>query len=742
MEAPEAKVARFAVQGTQRISLGHLVTFCCYRWVVLMLEVASAVSWHQNRGGGPMYKVIEGLLVLVGVLQWPSLTTRGQPGTNRQVFYAVEMDGGVRAARALAEQHGLEFISRIGNLRDHYTLKDSRGRPDRAALQMTLKAGAGVRWVQRQQNHHRDKRAGVAAGPGRPPDHGVDHTNPDLKRNFEAFASFDLRGVHGLSHDPMPRRDEENGHGTRCAGEVAMEANNSYCGVGIAFNARIGGIRLLDGSVTDAMEATALTFNNQFIDVYVCCWGPRDDGAEMGGPGPLTEKALRLGTHKGRAGKGSVFVWASGNGGTRGDHCGADGYVNSVHSVAIGAVTHTGKPAFFSEPCPGVMAVSLTGDVGGGSLPLVTVTNVGEGCVSHFTGTSSAAPIAAGIIALVLEAKYGFGVLDAGLMVQQALHFNTVLPHRKCTQEVTFDPARLVPSGQEVSITIQSDGCQGRDTEVNTLEHVQVTVSISSVCRGDLSIGLESPSGTASLLLAPRPNDASAAGLANWTLMTVHCWGERPRGRWTLKVTDKRGTVGSCVRKRSEEAAGALLRATLTLYGTYQPHPHTPDGPTRGIMAMGTYHPVPQTGVFVRDQYPPQDLIRWAFELERERKVGVSDIPVLQPRRKKSKQQLHPVQHFTSLDMDDTDGGELGSQLKELWNTLRDRLESNRTLPNTSTTRRRPPQVRLTDGVLGAFLGQLRGRGRARPGSTKTLGAESLGPLHGNSSTTALRCPV
>lgn len=30
-------------------------------------------------------------------------------------------------------------------------------------------------------------------------------------------------------------------HGTRCAGEVAMEANNSYCGVGIAFNARIGG---------------------------------------------------------------------------------------------------------------------------------------------------------------------------------------------------------------------------------------------------------------------------------------------------------------------------------------------------------------------------------------------------------------------------------------------------------------------------------------------------------------------
>lgn len=30
-------------------------------------------------------------------------------------------------------------------------------------------------------------------------------------------------------------------HGTRCAGEVAAAANNSYCIVGIAYNARIGG---------------------------------------------------------------------------------------------------------------------------------------------------------------------------------------------------------------------------------------------------------------------------------------------------------------------------------------------------------------------------------------------------------------------------------------------------------------------------------------------------------------------
>lgn len=58
------------------------------------------------------------------------------------------------------------------------------------------------------------------------------------------------------------------------------------------------GIRLLNGSVTDAMEATALTFNIHFIDIYVCSWGPRDNGAEMDGPHSLTARALRLGAHK------------------------------------------------------------------------------------------------------------------------------------------------------------------------------------------------------------------------------------------------------------------------------------------------------------------------------------------------------------------------------------------------------------------------------------------------------------
>ncbi len=66
-------------------------------------------------------------------------------------------------------------------------------------------------------------------------------------------------------------------------------------------------------------------------------------------------------------------MWAAGNGGMHHDHCGADGYVNSIYTIAIGAVSQTGKPTFFGEPCPGVMAVTLSGAGMEVSLPLVTV---------------------------------------------------------------------------------------------------------------------------------------------------------------------------------------------------------------------------------------------------------------------------------------------------------------------------------------------------------------------------------
>lgn len=55
------------------------------------------------------------------------------------------------------------------------------------------------------------------------------------------------------------------------------------------------GVRMLDGDVTDAVEAKSLSLNPQHIHIYSASWGPDDDGQTVDGPGPLARKAFHDG---------------------------------------------------------------------------------------------------------------------------------------------------------------------------------------------------------------------------------------------------------------------------------------------------------------------------------------------------------------------------------------------------------------------------------------------------------------
>ena len=58
-------------------------------------------------------------------------------------------------------------------------------------------------------------------------------------------------------------------HGTRCAGEISAEADNGICGVGVAFNSRIAGIRMLDQPyMTDVIEAASMSYKPNINDIY------------------------------------------------------------------------------------------------------------------------------------------------------------------------------------------------------------------------------------------------------------------------------------------------------------------------------------------------------------------------------------------------------------------------------------------------------------------------------------------
>jgi len=55
---------------------------------------------------------------------------------------------------------------------------------------------------------------------------------------------------------------------------------------------------MLDGDVTDAVEAQSISLNPQHIDIYSASWGPDDDGRTVDGPGVLAKKAFSDGITK------------------------------------------------------------------------------------------------------------------------------------------------------------------------------------------------------------------------------------------------------------------------------------------------------------------------------------------------------------------------------------------------------------------------------------------------------------
>ena len=214
-------------------------------------------------------------------------------------------------------------------------------------------------------------------------DDGIERTHPDLQANYDPLASFD---VNQNDNDPTPRYDliDSNRHGTRCAGEVAATANNSNCAVGIAYEAGIGGVRMLDGDVTDAVEARSIGLNNQHIDIYSASWGPDDDGKTVDGPGRLATRAFLQGITKGRGGKGSIFVWASGNGGRDYDNCNCDGYTNSPWTLSVSSATENGLIPWYSEACSSTLATTYSS--GSSGERKVVTTDLHHTCTSTHTG--------------------------------------------------------------------------------------------------------------------------------------------------------------------------------------------------------------------------------------------------------------------------------------------------------------------------------------------------------------------
>ncbi|XP_020905115.2 PC3-like endoprotease variant B [Exaiptasia diaphana] len=118
---------------------------------------------------------------------------------------------------------------------------------------------------------------------------------------------------------------------------------------------------MLDGAATDVIEGLSLGYRADYIDIYTCCWGPKDDGKRFGKPGFFASRSLEIGAKKGRGGKGNIFVWATGNGGLTDDDCNCDGYTTSIYTVSIGAISDHGLSTYYTETCASTIAVTFSG---------------------------------------------------------------------------------------------------------------------------------------------------------------------------------------------------------------------------------------------------------------------------------------------------------------------------------------------------------------------------------------------
>uniref|UniRef100_A0A672IR18 P/Homo B domain-containing protein n=1 Tax=Salarias fasciatus TaxID=181472 RepID=A0A672IR18_SALFA len=426
-------------------------------------------------------------------------------------------------------------------------------------------------------------------------DDGVEHTHQDIQLNYSPEGSYDL---NSNDPDPMPHPDDhsDNHHGTRCAGEIAAVPNNSFCAVGVAYGSKVAGIRVLDGPLTDSLEAIAFNKHYQVNDIYSCSWGPDDDGHTVDGPHPLGKAALQHGVIAGRRGFGSIFVVASGNGGQYDDNCNYDGYANSIYTITIGAVDEKGRMPFYAEECASMLAVTFSS--GGSKLRSIVTSDwsmrQGTGCTDGHTGTSAAAPLAAGMVALMLQVRpclswrdvqhiiaftatqcdssadwkvngagfhhshqHGFGLLNAWRLVNAAKVWETV-PFLMSHQSPVMKEEIWLDLCSSLSVSAEELDQSGMET----LEHVAVTVTITHPCRGNLEIMLVCPSGMTSIIGARRAIDRDAAGYQDWTFSTVRCWGERAKGLYTLKISDHKGSSDQC------SAAGVLKQWKLTLYGS------------------------------------------------------------------------------------------------------------------------------------------------------------------------------
>jgi Ca2+-binding RTX toxin-like protein len=423
-----------------------------------------------------------------------------------------------------------------------------------------------------------------------------DYRHPDLSPNADK-RWLNTLNVQGLNQK-IPQSFSQ--HATMVAG-VMVAARNGEGGVGVAYDAALSGHYIQGRWSNDELRSKEIiSACAQFMnyDIVNNSWGSKGNFALRFLPPDRLPTDIQNAIHYGRNSLGTIIVFAAGNSRERGANSNSSALTANRAVIAVGSVNAKGELGAllvgqppFSNPGASILVSAPGSNIDSTSRALIADNGSTFGAdyvVSQ--GTSFAAPIVSGVVALMLEANptlgyrdvqtilattatkvedpngtdwsyngaknwngggmhashdYGFGKLDARAAVRLAETWQTqsVLSNEYMESKASGPLTAAIPdTGAVLSQTLVMPAGL-------TIESAQVTLTVTHETWGDLIIKLISPSGTESVLVN-RPGKAPGSGAEdrgeisvrspklNFSFNTTHVRGEDSEGPWTLQVID------------------------------------------------------------------------------------------------------------------------------------------------------------------------------------------------------------
>jgi subtilisin family serine protease len=439
-------------------------------------------------------------------------------------------------------------------------------------------------------------------------DDGLQVTHPDLSPNYLAADSYDFGQNDAIPNPVFSNASALNAngdnHGTSVAGVAAGRGGNAIGGTGAAPHASLAGLRIDFPNQNNQMfiDATLYHSSGANTDIKV---KNHSYGVFTTYINQTTQANAVVTSHD----AGTIHVFAAGNERCADSAFGAcglrfnlpvDGDANKKHlqslqeTITVAALSSSGVFSTYSNWGSNVWVTAPSNSFRVGEFAITTTDRTGgaDGTggynnsaagdmdafpdldyTSRFGGTSSAAPLVSGIMALGKQAQpnlntrfakhvlartsevvdpldadprggwtmngagfefnenYGFGLIDADEFTSEATMFSGVTP--LITETIsTTGVGQIIPDANLAGIS-QNFLLTG----FLPLEEVEVRLNISHTWRGDLEAFLQSPSGTVSRLMFRNLND-SLDNISNWNFVSNAFWGETPFGQWSLTVRD------------------------------------------------------------------------------------------------------------------------------------------------------------------------------------------------------------